>query len=305
MKIGFIGLGRMGQLIVEKLIKSNIEVVIYNRSLQKTKELIAKLENKNLTSAFTPSELANSLQVPRVIWLMVSYNAVGEVLLKLTPHLSKGDIIVDAGNSYYKDSIKRYKWLKKIGVHFLDVGTSGGLEGAINGFCFMVGGEEEIYNKMQPILNLLSKPNGSLDYFGPTGAGHFVKMVHNGVEYGMLEAIGEGFEILAGSREYVINLARVAKTWGKGSIVRGYLMDLTKRIFEKESRLGSIEGVVGGGSTGEWSVKTAQELGLKIPVIEASLSQRVKSRKKPEFSGKVIAALRHEFGGHEVVAKRK
>jgi 6-phosphogluconate dehydrogenase len=229
--------------------------------------------------------------------------------------LMRGDIIIDGGNSFFKDSIRRYQELKKRGIHFLDVGTSGGLEGARHGACLMVGGEEEIFLKLKPLLEKIAVKDG-VAYFGPAGAGHFVKMVHNGVEYGMLQAIGEGFEILSKgmpnaapfargplAKKVNVYLYKVAFNWSHGSVVRGWLMELLACALKSNPRLETIEGVIGGGTTGEWTVKTAKELKVEIPVIKKSVETRKKSLAKPTFSGKVVAALRREFGGHAVKTK--
>lgn len=326
MKLGFIGLGRMGKVMVLHLLEKGVDVVVYNRTPQKVDELVqekSKIKNQKfgeLIPSYSIEELINNLKTPRIIWLMVEHGKpVDEMIEQLVGDYSKvsieihlrgeldrtplvklttGDIIIDGGNSFYKDSIRRYKMLKQKGIHFLDIGTSGGLEGARNGACLMVGGDKEIFDKVQPILSKLAV-NGGLAYFGPAGAGHFVKMVHNGVEYGMLQAIGEGFEILE-KGPYKLDLQKVAANWSHGSVVRGWLMELLERALKSDSRLDTIEGVIGGGSTGEWMIEAAKELNVKTPVIEDSLTARKKSSTKPTFSGKVIAALRREFGGHKV-----
>lgn len=288
-----------------------------------------------LIPTYTIGDLINKLSSPRVIWLMVPHGVpVDEMIAQLvgdypkvsreihlrggldrTPlvKLTSGDVIIDGGNSFYKDSIRRFELLKKKGIHYLDIGTSGGLEGARNGACLMVGGDRTIYNEVRPRLEAMAKPKGNVTYFGPAGAGHFVKMVHNGVEYGMLQAIGEGFEMLEKGMPVTKPFARVplAKTvkldfhkvafnWTHGSVVRGWLMDLLERALKTDPKLENIEGVVGGGSTGEWAVATAKELKVEIPVIKGSLKARKKSYEKPTFSGKVVATLRNQFGGHEV-----
>lgn len=286
----------------------------------------------NLYKAYTIKDLVKQLGPPRIIWLMVPHgDPVDQVIEKLvgntkvsreihlggvlgrTPrdipqdthlqdtHFVPGDIIIDGGNSFFKDSIRRYKKLKKLGIHFLDVGTSGGLEGARHGACLMVGGDREIYKRAELILKLIAV-EGGLAYFGPSGAGHFVKMVHNGVEYGMLQALGEGFEVLAKS-PYELDLREVAENWQKGSVVRGWLIELLGRALRKDKRnewLGGIKGVVGGGETGRWTIETAKELGVSTPVINESLKARKRSQSKPSFASKIIAILRNQFGGHEV-----
>jgi 6-phosphogluconate dehydrogenase len=211
------------------------------------------------------------------------------------------DIIIDGGNSYYKDSVQRYEKLKKKGIDFLDIGTSGGLEGARNGACIMVGGDEKVFHIVKSMLEKISEPGG-VAYFGPSGAGHFVKMIHNGIEYGMLQAIGEGFEILE-KGPYKLDLHQIAFNYTRGSVVRGWLMDLLEKALKSDPKLERLEGVVGGGSTGEWTLKTAYELGVDVPVIAKSLLARRKSQEKQNFAGKVVSALRFQFGGHELRKK--
>lgn len=331
MKIGFIGLGRMGRAMVEHLLESGIDVVVYNRSREKVDELVKEYEvrrkkyelridnNKkihnsirqladilhnsigNLTPSYTISEFVSKLDSPRIIWLMVPHGApVDEMIGQLLEAgIVADDIVIDGGNSFYKDSIRRYQLLKEKRIHFLDVGTSGGLSGARYGACLMIGGEKEIYEKLIPLFQSLVGKIGAYTYFGESGAGHFVKMVHNGVEYGMLQSIGEGFEMLE-KGPYKLDLYAVARNWTAGSVVRGWLMELLGKALQVDPKLDSIEGTIGGGETGEWSVKTAKELNVETPVIQSSLDTRKKSLAHPTFSGKVIAALRREFGGHEV-----
>ncbi len=324
----------MGREMVLRLLEQGVDVVVYNRSREKTEELKSQIPNKfkiqnsgKLYKAYQLDQLVKLVESPRIIWLMVEHGKpVDEMIEKLTGRfhlkggidttpgekLTSGDIIIDGGNSFYKDSIRRYEFLKEKGIHYLDVGTSGGLEGARNGACMMVGGDEEIYRKVEPILKLAATKNG-VAYFGPAGAGHFVKMVHNGVEYGMLQAIGEGFEMLEKgmpvtepfargtlAKPVGIDLHKVAFNWIHGSVVRGWLMELLERALRSDPKLEKISGVIGGGSTGGWTVETAKELKVETPVIEKSLEARKKSFAKPSFSGKVVAALRREFGGHEV-----
>lgn len=311
MKLGFIGLGRMGKAMVLRLLEQDIDVVAFNRSPEKTRELTSKAATGNLTATYSISELVSKLDKPRIIWLMVPHGPpVDEMIEKLlNSGVKVGDLIIDGGNSFYKDSIRRYEFLKKEGIHYLDIGTSGGLEGARNGACMMVGGDEKVYKIVEPMLKLAATKDG-VAYFGPAGAGHFVKMVHNGVEYGMLQAIGEGFEILekgmpvpkpfARAALARLDLHKVAFNWTRGSVIRSWLMELLERALKSDPRLERIQGVVGGGETGGWTVKVANELKVETPVIEKSLEARKKSLAKPTFSGKVIAALRNQFGGHEV-----
>ncbi|MBI3380341.1 decarboxylating 6-phosphogluconate dehydrogenase [Candidatus Gottesmanbacteria bacterium] len=304
MKLGFIGLGRMGKAMVLRLLEQGVNVVVYNRTKEKVDEFFAETQNSGkLYKAYEIKTLIEQLEKPRIIWLMVPHGIpVDEMISKLLEAgVEKGDIIIDGGNSFYKDSIRHFESLKKSGIHFLDIGTSGGLEGARNGACMMVGGDEEVYKKVEPILKKSAVPDG-VAYFGPSGAGHFVKMVHNGVEYGMLQSIGEGFDILYNSK-YSFDLHKIAFNWTKGSVVRGWLMELLEKALKQDPKLDLLEGVAGGGETGGWTVEVGKELGVETPVIEESLKARKKSIDRPTFSGKVVAALRNQFGGHEVVKK--
>lgn len=328
MKLGFIGLGKMGKAMVFRLLEQGVDVVVYNRSREKTDSLVKEYAAESskykvasskqkkshttnyilhttaiLNPSYTISELISKLEKPRIIWLMVPHGApVDEMIDQLIGILTAGDTIIDGGNSFYKDSVRRYELLKAKGINYLDIGTSGGLEGARYGACLMVGGDLTIFNEVRPRLEAMVKPKGKVTYFGPAGAGHFVKMVHNGVEYGMLQAIGEGFEMLA-KGPYKLDLHRVAFNWIHGSVVRGWLMELLEKALKVDPKLEKIEGVVGGGSTGEWTLQTAKEFQVETPVMEKSLEARKKSLEKPTFSGKVVATLRREFGGHEMKLK--
>jgi len=323
MTIGAIGLGRMGQALVLRLLEQGIDVVAHNRSRQKVDDLVASRQsfvvgntdkkandqqlttNGSLTPAYTIEDLVKNLPTPRIIWLMVDHGKpVDEVIDHLlAAGVEKGDIIIDGGNSFFKDSMRRFSFQKEKGVHFLDVGTSGGIEGARHGACMMIGGEKDIYEQLVPFFQAATMPAG-YTYFGPAGAGHFVKMVHNGVEYGMLQAIGEGFAILE-KGPYPLDLHAVAKNWTKGTVVRGWLMELLERALRDPEGFAGIEGVVGGGSTGEWTQMTAKEVGVDIPVIDASMEARKTSQTQPSFSGKVVAALRNQFGGHVLEKKEE
>ncbi|OGG02218.1 6-phosphogluconate dehydrogenase (decarboxylating) [Candidatus Gottesmanbacteria bacterium RBG_16_37_8] len=306
MKIGFIGLGKMGQALVWHLLEQKVDIVLYNRTREKMDQFLKEFQSESikhdeygeLILSYDYKTFMSELETPRIIWIMVEHgSAVDEVIDNLIiSDIKSDDIIIDGGNSFYKDSIKRYQKLKKMGVGFLDIGTSGGIEGARNGACLMVGGEKEIFERVKPILKMLAVAGG-LTYFGETGSGHFVKMVHNGVEYGMLQALGEGFEILF-NKANKVDLRAVAANWKNGSVVRGWLIELLERALSTDPQLRNVSGTVGGGSTGEWTIETARELGVDVPVIESSLQARKMSKKKETFSGKVVSALRKEFGGH-------
>lgn len=302
MRFAIIGLGRMGFNLALQALDDGLEVVAFNRSREKTDQL--KLENfGQLTPAYTIDDVIKNLAKPRIVLLMLPAGEVIDEMIEnlLKAGLSQGDIVIDGGNSFYKDSIKRYQSLKEKGVHFHDMGTSGGVEGARSGACLTIGGDREVYTKLEPLFAALATQNG-YGYVGGAGAGHFVKMVHNGIEYGMLQAMGEGFAVLQ-KGPYHLDFKQIAKIWSHGSVIRGWLMELTARVFERDPRLEQIAGVIGGGETGRWTVETAKEGNVDVPVLEASLKARIDSQTKPTFAGKVIAALRNEFGRHEV--KRK
>jgi len=293
--LGFIGLGRMGSRIVERLLEKKFKVVAYNRSPEPLREA----ERKGAIAAKSYEDVAAKLPVPRIIWIMVSAGkAVDEIIEALLPALSEGDVLIDGGNSNYRDSMKRAGRLKQKGVFYLDVGTSGGLEGARKGACLTIGGERKTYERAKPLFEAIAAKNGHL-YVGPSGAGHFVKMVHNAIEYGMLEAYGEGFEMLKQSR-FGLDLKKIARVWGNGSVIRSWMLELCSRALERDAEMEKYSGEIGGGETGKWAVDYAKELGVEAPVIEAALRMRNRKGDEDRFAGKIVAAIRREFGGHEV-----
>lgn len=299
MRIGMIGLGRMGANLARRLLQQHHEVVVHNR----TPEKIRELSSEGAISAFTLEDLVSRLASPRIVWLMVpAGNPVEEMLRNLSGKLSQGDILVDGGNSHYRDSMRHYEQLKSKGIHFLDAGTSGGVWGLQEGYCLMVGGEKDVFHTAEPVFQALAPPDGYA-YMGPPGAGHFVKMIHNGIEYGMLQAYGEGFEVLAGS-SYSLDLPRIAKLWNQGSVVRSWLLELAARAFEKDPKLSKISGYVEDSGEGKWTIQEAMEKNIPVPVITLSLLERFRSRQADSFSAKVIAALRNEFGGHPVTSAK-
>lgn len=299
MKLGMIGLGRMGANMVRRLLRGSHEVVVYNRTPEKTREM----EREGAIGSFTLEELAQKLEPPRIIWLMLpAGKPVDEMIGALLPRLSRGDILVDGGNSRYTDTMRRYSMLKQEGIAYLDSGTSGGIWGLEKGYCIMVGGEEAVFKTVEPLLKTLAPPDG-YGYMGPSGSGHFVKMVHNGIEYGMLQAYGEGFEILQAS-SYPLDLHRIARLWNQGSVVRSWLLELAELAFQKDPHLSSIKGYVEDSGEGRWTILEALEKGVPAPVITLSLLERFRSRQADSFSAKVIAALRNEFGGHQVMAAK-
>ena len=300
MKIGFIGLGRMGFNIVLNLHSKKIGVVAYNRSPTSAR----KIKRNGIEVAFSIEELIRKLPNQKIIWIMVTAGKPVDLVIKeLLPHLKENDIVIDGGNSFYKDSIRRFNFLSNKKINFVDIGTSGGLAGARYGACLTIGGDEKIFKRIEPICKAVSAKEGYA-YVGNAGAGHFVKMVHNGIEYALLQAYGEGFELLLKGTYKNLDLRKISATWKNGSIIRSYLIELAEEAFRKDSKLNNIEGIVGGGETGEWAVKTAKEFNVDVSTIRLALNERKKSKKHPRFAGKVVAALRNEFGGHEVVGKK-
>lgn len=296
-KLGFIGLGRMGKNMVLRLGEQGVDVVAFNRTTDKTLELVK--ETMHVTAAATPKELVALIPAPRVIWMMVpNGQPIDEVISALVEAgLSKGDVLIDGGNTYYKDSVRRHAELSGKGIRYIDCGTSGGLEGARTGACLMLGGEKEDIQSLTWLWDALAV-KGGWAHFGPAGAGHFVKMVHNGVEYGMNQALGEGFEILA-KGPYSLDFAKVAHTWSRGSVVRSWLVELLAAAFDADPKLDGYTGKVGGGETGKWTLEAAREFGVEASVIEKSAEAREKSQAEPTFAGKVVSALRAGYGGHK------
>ena len=299
MQLALIGLGKMGYNLALNLRSHDHAVVAHDRSTELTAQLAAEAGTQPANSL---AEVCAALTGRRVIWLMVPAGAIVEgVIEQLTPHLAAGDILIDGGNSNFKDSKRRYSTLKAKGIDFLDCGTSGGMTGALHGACTMIGGEPEVYAYCKPIFDDLSLPGGTL-YVGTPGAGHFTKMVHNGIEYGMMQAMAEGFEVLDKS-EYDVDFKAVADLWNHGSVVRSWLMELMSNAFSKDPHLDSIRGVMHSSGEGKWTLETALDLGVPTPVIALSLLMRYRSQQDDTFSGKVVAALRNEFGGHAVEKK--
>ncbi len=295
MELGMIGLGRMGANMTERLVLGGHRVITYDRSV----EAIQRVVDKGAVGAHSLADFVKRLRPPRAIWLMVpSGDPVDQIIEQLLPHLAMGDIIIDGGNSNYKDSIRRAGRLKPQGFHFVDAGTSGGIWGLKVGYCMMVGGEKEIVGRLEPIFKTLAPKDGYL-HVGPSGAGHFVKMIHNGIEYGMLQAYGEGFELLKAS-EFDLDLGKISHLWNQGSVVRSWLLELGESAFAKDPKLDSIKGYVEDSGEGRWMVEEAIDKNVPAPVLMLSLFARFASRQEDSFSAKFIAALRNEFGGHAV-----
>ncbi|MEJ9231906.1 decarboxylating 6-phosphogluconate dehydrogenase [Peribacillus butanolivorans] len=298
MKVGLIGLGKMGLNIGKNLMDNNHQVVAFDLNINAVEE-IKKYGGEGASSL---QVLVQSLEKPRVLWIMVPHSVVDTVISEIIPFLSEGDIVVEAGNSHYKESIRRYNELREVGVRFMDAGTSGGMEGARNGACYMIGGDPEAWSIVEPIFKDTAVENGYL-YAGTAGSGHFLKMVHNGIEYAMMAAIGEGFEVLEKS-EFEFDYEKVARVWNNGSVIRSWLMDLTEHAFSKDAKLDEIKGIMHSSGEGKWTVETALDLQAATPVIAMSLLMRYRSLDNDTFTGKVVAALRNEFGGHAVEKNR-
>ncbi|OGR83010.1 MAG: 6-phosphogluconate dehydrogenase (decarboxylating) [Elusimicrobia bacterium RIFCSPLOWO2_01_FULL_54_10] len=293
MQIGLIGLGRMGMNMGRRWLAGSHKVVAFNRTAKKTKELA----KEGAVAAATMKELVRKLSRPRIVWLMLPAGAVVDQHVKtLAGLLSKGDLVIDGGNTYYKDDLRHALILKARGISFMDAGVSGGIWGLKLGFCTMTGGDPKIFRHIEPLLKTLAPRDGYL-HCGPTGAGHFVKMVHNGIEYGMMQAYAEGFEILQAST-YKTDPRAVAHLWNQGSVVRSWLLELAEAAFTKNPNLKGISGYVGDSGEGRWTVQQAVESGVAAPVTAMALFQRFVSRQKDPFSFRVLAALRNEFGGH-------
>lgn len=298
MNIGYIGLGKMGLAQVERLLEYGHRVVGWNRSPGPRRAA----EKLGAEVSVTYEDVCKKLRSPRIIWLMVPHAVVDDVLKDLVPHLSKGDTVIDGGNSFYEHSMRRAKELTKKGINFLDCGTSGGPSGARKGACLMIGGDEKVYKKHEKLFRDLAVLDGYA-YVGKAGAGHFVKMVHNGIEYGMMQAIGEGFEVMKKSK-FKLPLVDIAKLYNHSSVIESRLVGWLSKAFKENSEsLSGISGEVSHSGEGLWTVKTAKALGVPVKVIKDSLDFRVKSKGNPSYTGQVVSALRNQFGGHNVKNK--
>jgi 6-phosphogluconate dehydrogenase len=332
MQLGMIGLGRMGANMVRRLQKNGHTCVVFDR----TAETVKQLTGEGATGATSLDDFVQKLQKPRAIWLMVPAGVVDASIKDLVPKLDSGDILIDGGNSYYIDDIRRAKELQPKGIHYVDVGTSGGVWGLERGYCQMIGGENAVVKHLDPIFRTLAPGRGSIDrtpgrekaggtseegylHCGPNGAGHFVKMIHNGIEYGLMAAYAEGFNILKHANvgkqrretdaettplrepdhyQYDFNLADVAEVWRRGSVVASWLLDLTAISFLEQPTLERFSGRVSDSGEGRWTVLAAIESTTPAPVLTASLYQRFTSRGEDDFAGKILSAMRFQFGGH-------
>jgi 6-phosphogluconate dehydrogenase len=296
MRLAMIGLGRMGGNMSERLMKGGHEVVVYDRTAEVTQRYVSQ----GAIGAASPSEITSKLKSPRIVWIMVpAGKPVDDMIASLLPGLGKGDVIIDGGNSNFHDSMRRAADLQGKGIHFVDSGTSGGIWGLANGYCLMIGASREAFTLCEPIFKTLAPPDGYA-HMGSPGSGHYVKMIHNGIEYGMLQAYAEGYEILHASRDFKLDLHKIAAVWNHGSVVRSWLNELAEKAFEKDTELSDLRGYVEDSGEGRWTVQEAIDLDVPAPVITLSLLTRLRSRQADSFSAKVIAALRNEFGGHAV-----
>lgn len=298
MKLGYVGLGKMGFSMVERLLEKKHTVVVFDTNEEAVKN-ISKLGAKAATSL---RSLTAALSPPRLVWLMIPYKAVETVLQELLPLLQGGDTVIDGGNSPYKESMRRARESEGKGIDFLDVGVSGGPGGARNGACLMIGGKKNLFEKFENLFSDLSSEQG-YGYMGKAGSGHFVKMVHNGIEYGMMQAIAEGFTVMKAS-PFNLDLAKVADVYNHRSVIESRLVEWLRDAFEKYGEdLSEISGSAAQSGEGLWTVEAAKEFGIRVPVIEDSINFRLQSMSNPDYTGQIISALRNQFGGHEVLKK--
>src|ERR1041385_4041966 len=297
MQLAMVGLGRMGGNMVERLMRHGHTLVVYDRS----DEAMAKYEKLGAKRSADLAALVRALEKPRVIWIMVpAGDPVDQTIAALVPALSPGDMIIDGGNSNFHDTIRRGEELAKSKIELIDSGTSGGIWGLENGYCLMVGGTDTAVKHCEPIFTALAPENGYA-HVGPTGSGHYVKMVHNGIEYGLLPGDAEGYEILNASKMFPkLDLEQIANVWQHGSVVRSWLNELAASAFSRDASLSELKGWVADSGGGRWSVQEALDIDVPAPVITLSLLTRLRSRQPDSFGAKVIAALRNEFGGHAV-----
>ena len=296
MRLAMIGLGRMGGNMSERLMKGGHEVIVFDRS----PEAIAKYAGMGAVASASAADAASKMSTPRIVWVMVPAGKPTEdTITELASVMKKGDVIIDGGNSNFHDSMRRAADLATKGIEFIDAGTSGGIWGLANGYCMMIGASDAAFALCDPIFKTLAPENGYA-HVGPPGSGHYVKMIHNGVEYGMLQAYAEGYEILHASKHFKLDLHQIAAVWNRGSVVRSWINELAEEAFKRDANLDALKGYVEDSGEGRWTVQEAIDLDVPAPVITLSLLARLASRQPDSFSAKVIAALRNEFGGHAV-----
>ena len=298
MEMGLIGLGRMGGNMVQRLLGGGHRIVAYDPKA----EAVEAVARNGAVAASSITELATKLAPPRAVWVMVpSGEPTESTIIAVADAISPGDVVIDGGNSYYKDSMRRAAMLKERGLSFLDAGTSGGVWGLTEGYSLMIGGEPEAFHRLEPIFQTLAPaPDKGYGHVGAAGAGHFVKMVHNGVEYGLMQAYAEGFELMEAKGEFGLDLAQIAEIWRHGSVVRSWLLDLTAAALQEDQNLEGIQAYVEDSGEGRWTVQESIELNVPVPVISASLQARFRSRQTQPFGAKLLAAMRSQFGGHAV-----
>jgi 6-phosphogluconate dehydrogenase len=293
MHVGLFGLGKMGRILAQKWLHAGHAVVGYDAD-PKAREARAR---EGVTVVPTPAAALEKLPKPRIVWIMVPAEHVEEALAAVRPSLASGDVVIDGANSRYQYAERRAQMLAHAGVSFLDVGVSGGPYGGTVGFSLMAGGELETFRSVEPLLAALAEPTGAYGHLGPPGAGHFVKMIHNGIEYGMMEAIAEGVDVLKHGAYPQLNLVAVARVWKQGSVIRSYLVDLLAEILQAEN-LDAVKGNAGATGEGEWTVEAARERGIAVPAIESAVARRFESQQRELFAAKIVALLRERFGGH-------
>jgi len=302
MDIAIIGLGKMGGNMAQRLLKGGQRVVGLDQSAELTRKMAVE---HGLTPVFSIAEAVAALPKPNVFWLMVPAGSATEsVVNELAGLLSAGDVIIDGGNTFYKDDMRRAEALHSKGIHYVDVGTSGGVWGLAEGYSLIIGGDADVVEGLRPIFEALA-PAAEKGWgrVGPVGAGHFVKMIHNGIEYGLMQAYAEGFEIMHAKKDFGLDLEQVAQIWRYGSVVRSWLLDLTADALAKDQDLGNLQGWVADSGEGRWTVAEAIDLDVPAPIITLSLQQRLISRQTESYAAKLLAAMRNEFGGHAVKTK--
>ncbi len=298
MEIGMVGLGRMGGNMAHRLVNAGHRVLAYDRD----EAAVAASQAIGASGVASLEALAEKLTAPRAVWVMLpSGQPTDATIQSLGSILQRGDVVLDGGNSYYKDSIRRGEMLASHGIEFLDVGSSGGVWGLVHGYALMVGGKADVVERLEPIFHSLAPSEDSgYAHVGPMGSGHFVKMVHNGIEYGLMQAYAEGFELMAAKEEFDLDLPKIAESWREGSVVRSWLLELTAAALKEEPGLESLRAYVDDSGEGRWTVHESVELGVPAPVITLSLQQRFRSRQEEPFGARLLAALRNQFGGHAV-----